>query len=102
MRNEANGKIAATAMIANAISPAARPSGGSQSHSPSQDTVRKRPMTVASVARAGHSRSQKIVQRARRNAVPSSDRVTETVLRCPVAGLIEGSVTKVSAEECSA
>ena len=60
-------------------------------------------MTVASVASAGHSRSQNTVQRARRNAVPSTERVPVIVLRCAGAGWLEEvSVTKVSAEERSA
>jgi len=46
----------------------ARPIGGSQSHSPSQETARNSPTTVATDATAGHSRSQKIVQRARPSA----------------------------------
>ena len=46
----------------------ARPQGGNQSQRPSHDTARNRPMTVASVATAGHSRSQKIVPRARNRA----------------------------------
>src|SRR5215471_17828231 len=48
--------------------PMARPAGGSQSHRPSHESARNRPMTVATDASAGHSRSQKIVQRARRSA----------------------------------
>ena len=57
-------------------------------------------MTVASVASAGHSRSQKIVQRARRNAEASCDRATGSVLRCGGAVWLVGvSVTKVSAEK---
>ena len=66
--------IAASARIAKTTNPAARASGGSQSHTPSQDTVRKRPTTAASLANTGHSRSQKMVQRARRRAPPSCDR----------------------------
>ena len=50
------------------------PSGGSQSHSPSQDAARNRPIAVASAASAGHSRSQKIVTRARRTAASSTVR----------------------------
>ena len=56
------------------------PSGGSHSHRPSQDTARNRPTAVASVASAGHSRSQKIVQRARRNALPSSNPAAASAL----------------------
>src|SRR5262249_6235 len=52
--------------------PMARPVGGSQSQRPSHETARNRPMTVASDASAGHNRSQKIVQRARRNARASN------------------------------
>jgi hypothetical protein len=48
--------------------PMARPAGGSQSQRPSHETARNRPMTVAIDASAGHRRSQKIVQRARRSA----------------------------------
>ena len=72
-RTKTKGTAAASAMTAKASTAAARPSGGSQSHNPSQETVRNRPAAVASVASAGHSRSQKIVQRARRNAVASAD-----------------------------
>ena len=50
----------------------ARPSGGSHSHRPSQDSARNRPTAVASEASAGHSRSHKIVQRARPSARASS------------------------------
>ena len=57
-------------------------------------------MTVASVASAGHSRSQKIVQRARRNALVSCDLATGSGLRCDGAGWLEGvSVTSISAEK---
>src|SRR5262245_20408389 len=48
--------------------PMARAVGGSQSHSPIHETARNRPITVAIDASAGHSRSQKIVQRARLRA----------------------------------
>ncbi len=49
-------------------SPMARAIGGIQSQSPSHDTARNRPMTVATDASAGHSLSQKMVQRARTSA----------------------------------
>ena len=52
--------------------PIARAVGGSQSQTPSQETARNKPMTVAIDASAGHSRSQKIVQRARRRARAST------------------------------
>src|SRR5215831_5314490 len=52
--------------------PMARPAGGSQSHRPSHTSPRNRPMTVATDASAGHSCSQKIVQRARRSARAST------------------------------
>ena len=56
-------------------------------------------MTVASVASAGHNRSQKIVQRARRNAAASCDRAAGSGLRCEGADWLVGvSVTKISAE----
>src|SRR5262249_13655614 len=48
--------------------PMARPVGGNQSHRPSHETARNKPMTVAIDASAGHNRSQKIVQRARLSA----------------------------------
>ena len=60
--------MAATASTKNANSPIARPSGGSHSHSPSQDSARNSPAAVAIEASAGHSRSQKIDQRARESA----------------------------------
>jgi hypothetical protein len=57
-------------------------------------------MIVATVVSAGHSRSQKIVQRARRNAEASCPLATGSVLRCGGAGWLVGvSVTKVSAEK---
>ena len=88
---------AATAMAASASRPAARPSGGSHSHSPSHDNAKKSPIAVASAASGGHSRSQKIVQRARRNAVASSDRAAGSGPRCSGAGSGKtASVTKVS------
>ena len=61
-------------------------------------------MTVARVASAGHSRSQNTVQRARRNAVLSTERVVAvSVLPCAGAGWPEEvSVTNISAEGCSA
>ena len=65
MRTNTNGHAATTAIAAQAIAAAARPSGGSHNHSPSQDSARNSPMAVANEVSAGHSRSQKIVQRAR-------------------------------------
>ena len=101
-RSARNGTIAASARIAKADRPAARASGGSQSQSPSHDTVRNNPMTVTNRARAGHSRSQKIVQRARRTATPSCDRAAVSALRSGAAGWFDGvSVTKVSARKSS-
>jgi hypothetical protein len=50
----------------------ARASGGSHSHSPSQDSARNSPTAVKSVASTGHSRSHRMVQRARRTAAASS------------------------------
>ena len=92
--------IAASARIAKRTNPAARASGGSHSHMPSQDTARKRPMTAASLAKTGHSRSQKMVQRARRKALPSCDRAAVSGLRCAAAGwLDEVSVNTLSAEK---
>ena len=48
------------------------PIGGSHSHTPNHETARNRPITVAMDASAGHSRSQKIVQRARLSARAST------------------------------
>ena len=45
--------------------PMARAIGGSTSHSPAQENARNRPSAVASVARAGHSRSHNRLPRAR-------------------------------------
>ena len=73
MRSSPNGTSAATTTTTKPITPTARPSGGSHSHSPSQDSARNKPIAVASVASAGHSRSQRIVQRARRSAAARSD-----------------------------
>ena len=52
--------------------PMARPTGGSHSHSPSQDSARNRPTAVAIDASAGHSRSHRIDQRARLSARSST------------------------------
>jgi len=59
MRTNTNGNAATTASAAQAITAAARPSGGSHSHRPSQDSARNSPMAVASEVSAGHSRSRK-------------------------------------------
>src|SRR5438128_1703639 len=72
-RTKTKGAAAASATTAKANTATARPSGGSHSHRPSQETVRNRPTAVARVANAGHRRSQKIVQRARRTAVASAE-----------------------------
>ncbi len=58
--------------------PMARPIGGSHSQSPSHDSARNRPITVAIDASAGHSRSQKIVQRARPSARASTSLPTRS------------------------
>src|SRR4029077_1568878 len=47
----------------------------SHSQSPSQDSARNRPTAVASEVNAGHTRSQKIVQRARLSVASSRARV---------------------------
>ena len=88
-----------------ATSPAARASGGSKSHRPSHETVRnKTDDRRRAAASAGHSRSQKIVQRARRSAhakLRASRRIS--AVRSDAAGwLDEVSVTKVSAEKITA
>ena len=75
------GVTAAIASAANTSSPAARASGGRKSHKPSQETVRNRPTTTASRASGGQSRSQKILQRARRSAVPSCERPVPSPMR---------------------
>ena len=67
-RSRNSGSSAAAAIRQNTPSPMARPIGGSHSHSPSQDTARNRPTAVAIDASAGHSRSHRIVQRARVSA----------------------------------
>jgi hypothetical protein len=67
-RNIKSGAKAAAVRRKKTPSAMARAIGGSQSHSPSHDTARNRPMTVATDASAGHSLSQKIVQRARASA----------------------------------
>ena len=67
-RSASTGANAAAASRKKMPSPMARPMGGSQSQRPSQETARNRPTTVAIEASAGHSRSQKIVQRARLSA----------------------------------
>ena len=67
-RSSSNGAKAAAVSRKKTPRPMARPIGGSHSQSPSHDSARKRPITVAIDASAGHSRSQKIVQRARPSA----------------------------------
>ena len=97
MRSENERKERASGGSAQTIaSPTARASGGSHSHTPSQDTARNRPTTVASAASGGHSRSQKIVQRARLSAAASS--VARRAGGPPGAGSGKvASVNKVSA-----
>ncbi len=57
-------------------------------------------MTTASRASAGQSCSQKMLQRARRTALPSCDRAAGSALRCAAAGwLDEVSVTDFSADK---
>jgi hypothetical protein len=63
-----NGANAAAVSRKKTPRPMARPIAGNHSHRPSHETARNRPMTVASDASAGHSRSQKMVQRARPRA----------------------------------
>jgi hypothetical protein len=102
-RTKTKGTAAASAMTAKASTAAARPTGGSHSHTPSQEMVRNRPAAVASVASAGHRRSQKIVQRARRNAVASADPAGRSAPRWPGAAVLDAiSVTQISAKENSA
>src|SRR5205085_9925410 len=52
----------------NSPTPIARPSAGSHNQRPSHETARNNPIAVASVASAGHNRSQKIERRARSSA----------------------------------
>ena len=95
MRTKTNGHAATTAIAAQAMTAAARPSGGSHSHSPSQDSARNNPMAVASEVSAGHNRSQKIVQRARLSVASSSARVASAGRGCgPALGKF-ASVTLV-------
>jgi hypothetical protein len=54
-RTKTKGTAAASAMTAKASTAAARPTGGSHSHTPSQEMVRNRPAAVAR-AIAGRSR----------------------------------------------
>ena len=72
MRSIRNGANAAAVSRKKAPRPIARPIGGSHSQRPNQDTARNKPTTVATDASAGHSRSQKIVQRARPSARAST------------------------------
>ena len=67
-----SGTAAATARTKNTNRPMARPSGGSATHNPSQEAARNRPAAVAIEANAGHSRSQRIDQRARDKARDST------------------------------
>jgi hypothetical protein len=61
--------------------------------------VRNKPITAANLASGGHSRSQKMLQRARRTAVPSRERAVASEPRSAAAGWFdEASVTKFSAE----
>jgi len=75
MRTKTNGNAAAIASSAQAITAAARNSGGSHSQSPSHDSARNTPTAVKSEVSAGHSRSHKIVQRARCSVTASAARV---------------------------
>jgi len=60
-----NGAKAAAVSRKNRPTPMARPSGGSISQTPSQETARNSPTAVTMVASAGHRRSHRIDQRAR-------------------------------------
>ena len=92
MRNRPSGTSAATVATAKPRSPMARASGGSHSHSPSQDSARNSPTAVKSVASTGHSRSHRMVQRARRTAAASSVCGPRFGARAVRAGLGQGLV----------
>ena len=85
-------------------SPIARPAGGNQSQTPSHDTARNRPITVASDAIAGHSRSQKIVQRARSRARASTSLPASgcVALRSGIAASGGWSFNEISSSQESA
>ena len=69
----------------------------------SHDTARNRPIAVASVASAGHSRSQKIVQRARRKRRASIEAASGAAAMLPGRGLGKAaSVTTLSAGQNAA
>ena len=74
-RTIASGAAAMAVTITNSERPMARASGGSTSHNPAQENARNSPSAVASVAKAGHSRSQNRLPRARLSARASRTRV---------------------------
>ena len=74
-RSSASGVAAIAVTRTNTNIPIARASGGSTSHSPAQENARNSPSAVASVAKAGHSRSHNRLPRARLSARASRTRV---------------------------
>ena len=104
-RSMRNGAKAAAVSRKKTPRPIARPIGGSHSQSPSQDSARNRPTTVATDASAGHSRSQKIVQRARpsarasRASSPARAQAQGGVARGCVGASGDRSVKYVSSKE---
>ena len=68
------GTIAASATRPNTMSMPARASGGSTIQRPAHENARNRPSAVAKLATKGHSRSQKMLLRARWSARSSDTR----------------------------
>src|SRR5207245_8697291 len=96
-----SGQVAAAVSKAKPPSAIARPTGGSHSHRPSQEMARKIPNAVASVASGGHSRSQKLVHRARRSArsrtsPPSGRRDASFTLLASVTRRLPRSLSKLA------
>ena len=81
-RSSTSGTAATAVMTTNSNKPMARASGGSTSHNPAQENARNSPSAVASVARAGHSRSHNRLPRARLSARASRARVGLSCFGC--------------------
>ena len=74
-RSSASGAAAMAVTTTNNSKPIARASGGNTSHNPAHENARNSPSAVASVAKAGHSRSHNRLPRARLSARASRTRV---------------------------
>ena len=63
-RTKISGTVAAAVRTRKTNSATARAIGGSHSQAPAHETARNSPIAVAMAASGGHSRSQKVIQRA--------------------------------------